>query len=458
MKSALKMTRSELFERYEAMRDNQARDMERRIRRLEKHGDYWLTSMIPLLTDLSQTLGQLALGGSDQQNQSRQQDNSGKKEKGKEVVVDGINDDEDDRARGTIYADGRKSRFGIRSTPAVNEVGLEPFSSERPSTSSFYPSEELVRHHGRARPYTAGSGRLYLHGGSDGSHHPGIGYRVRIEDHDTREDTEAGYGNQIHGSPSVTTTPNRHHERANARSSRPRKHQEHRAASGSTTMVDNSSINNAARANSMGTKPGSFRTTHRSSSSLHGEYKRESRNPTYALHANTPLSRSATEFAFETERLARIERLNDHIDARIRSLPLSGGYGNNEDGAARPHNPSRLRHRANRSQESLETYQGTTDDDGDSGIEDDDHYFSSRESGARRGTRAHRQVLDSVVGMVRGRGTGMETVTPLMRELQANGSRLSLESDGSCGQGDSEVNALRRGPEPRSVIGFGAFR
>lgn len=478
-KSALKMTRSELFERYEAMRDRQTRDMERRLRRLEKHGDYWLTSMLPLLTDLSQTLGQLALGGSERPNQPQQQVSSSKKGKGRAaaVVDDDAENDHDDEVSRAIYADGRKSRFGTRSTPAVHLAGLEPFQSERPSTLSLEPSEGVFRRDVRGRSNTAGSGRVYLHDGSDGSHHPGIGYRVRVEEHeDTGQEANAGHRDAPHGASSMKMTPNRYHERTSANSTPSRKHEQYRQAhSGSTTMVDNTSINNVARANSLSKPPGSFRTMSHSSSSLHDEYRQDSRKPSYALHPNAPLSMSTTrllseQVTAETERVARVERLNDHIDARMRSLPSEssrsrdtdessgGGGGGGGGGGLLP--PPRLPRLPKRSEESLETYRGSSSEE-DSEIEDID--FDVFRGGRGRQRDQEQISLDGGSSspdlMRQRRGTGMELVTPLMRELQANGSRLSLESDGSRAEGDLEVRALRRGPEPtRHVVVLGAFR
>lgn len=472
VKSALKMTRSELFERYEAVRDKQSRDLERRLRRLEKHGDYWLTSMLPLLTDLSQTLGQLALNGSDRPNQPQQQNSNSGKGKEREATVEDIDDDHEDEVRRAIYADGRKSRFGTRSTPAVNLAGLESFPVDRPSTSSFEPSGEIIRRHGRGRSNTAGSGRVYLHDGSEASHHPGIGYRVRVEDHEMGQEAEADDGDRPDRLSSMSTTPNRHYGRTSAKSTPPRKHQQqyHQAPSPSTTMVDNIGINNAPRADSFGNTSGSFRRMHRSSSSLHDTYKKHNTKRSYALHANAPLAVSTTQLlseqvAAERERLVRIERLNDHIDARIRSLPSSrshdtdasivsgsGGGGGGGGGLLPPPRSTRL---VKRSEESLETYRGSTSgEEGDSEIEDVSFDVLRR---MREPHRPFFGIEEMAVGR-RGRGTGMEVVTPIMRELQANGSRLSLESEGSCGEGDFEVRALRRGPEPRRQVGFGAFR
>lgn len=578
VKSTLKMTRSELFERYEGLRDRQSRDLERRLRRLEKHGDYWLTSMLPLLTDLSQTLGQLALGNSDRQNQQQQPQqqqtqlySSNRKGKGRAVTMSALNvadeDDDDDEVRGTIYADGRKSRFGIRSTPAVHMAGLEPFASEQPSTASFEPSEGVFRRShgggGFARPKTAGSGRVFLRQGSEGSHHPGLGYRVRVEDHNEAgiEDAdERDHRHHRHGTSSMHTTPNRYYGRTSTRSTpqgprpQPKQHQhlqQQHPPSGSTTMVDNTSIKNNnkadAHANSLGTMPtttGSFRTMRHSSTSLHDEYKKHETNnkggnggkTLYALHANAPLSTGrlllSEQVAAEHERLARIEALNEQIDTQMRSLPTSrshttdgstsrggsgGGGGGGGGGSselsgmgglvappriptAPPHPPSSQSkfhpHARNVkcSEESLETYQGSTtteeqfhhsegeeeeqqQQEEESEIEDFDldvfpavqrghghtHYRRRESISSSHASQRRPSTSGGVISSPpryrhrhRSSGTGMEVVTPLMRELQLNGSRPSLESVGSEA-GDSEVRALKRGPEPRSVVGFGAF-
>lgn len=505
VKSALKMTRSELFERYEAMRDRQTRDLERRLRRLEKHGDYWLTSMLPLLTDLSQSLGQLALSGSERrQNQPRQQqdDDLGKSRgKGRAAVPveehdsddSGEEEDHDDEVRHTIYADGRKSRFGTRSTPVVHLAGFEHFQGPRPSTSSFEPSEDIFRRNARrGRSNTAGSGRVYLHDGSDASHHPGLGYRVRLEDLDDEERDADHQEVPFHeGTPAASSsrkaTPHRYqqYDRTSPAHSTPaRKPREQdgqpQAASGSTTMVDNTSIinnnNNAAQAAFLGKPPGSFRTLSRSSSwSLHEEYRQHGKRlPSYTLHPNAPLSMVPTgslseHIAAETERLSRLEQLNDHIDGQMRSL-ASGSSMSRVDseeslgGLLPPPRFRRFEMSKQRSVESLETYRGSSSEEEE---EDSDMENMGRGQGQRAWGQAHHNNMGGSFpsfstaspGVARRGATGMERVTPLMRELQANGSRLSLESEGSFAEeGDPEVQALRRGPEPTRHVVLEAFR
>jgi hypothetical protein len=48
---------------YEVYREHRFRDMERRIRRLERHGDVWLRALIPVLDNLNQTMASSQLYG-----------------------------------------------------------------------------------------------------------------------------------------------------------------------------------------------------------------------------------------------------------------------------------------------------------------------------------------------------------------------------------------------------------
>ena len=47
----------EILRLYEAYRDHRFRDMERRVRRLERNGDVWLRALIPVLDNLNRTMG-----------------------------------------------------------------------------------------------------------------------------------------------------------------------------------------------------------------------------------------------------------------------------------------------------------------------------------------------------------------------------------------------------------------
>lgn len=54
--AADRMSRQELVRRHEQLREHRMRDMERRLRRLERNGDVWLRSMVPLLESLNRLL------------------------------------------------------------------------------------------------------------------------------------------------------------------------------------------------------------------------------------------------------------------------------------------------------------------------------------------------------------------------------------------------------------------
>lgn len=46
----------EFLKLYEAYRENRLRDMERRVRRLERHGDVWMRALVPVLDNLNRTM------------------------------------------------------------------------------------------------------------------------------------------------------------------------------------------------------------------------------------------------------------------------------------------------------------------------------------------------------------------------------------------------------------------
>lgn len=375
-KSVLKMSRSEIFDRYEALREKQTRDMERRIRRLERNGDYWLTSMLPLLTDMHHTLGALALGEAEEKG----------KGKGKEV-------DRGDRRGGSsrAHVDGRQSRFAMRhideGSSMVGNFDRDEFTLDR--------DEAIIRHH-QTPIQTRGPAprrpkRLYLQ--DEHVVHPELGYRVNAPSftHDGRS-LSLNAPERHDGRP--------HHRRSRAPPSRdfggPLPRAAEHETSASTTLVD------TARANSL---------------------------------AKPPTSPG------DAERLARIERLNERVAAQMRHL--SFGISPPPDiqrrsPAPRPTGPAR---RSHESLSSLETY-----DDTDASF---DRHAQVRKYRGRRERDDER--------MYRSSGSGMERIEPLMRELQVSGSRLSMETVDSGEIGDDEVRRMRRGPEPRSVVGFGAF-
>lgn len=55
----------EILRLYEAYRDHRFRDMERRVRRLERNGDVWLRALVPVLDNLNQTMGSASREGID---------------------------------------------------------------------------------------------------------------------------------------------------------------------------------------------------------------------------------------------------------------------------------------------------------------------------------------------------------------------------------------------------------
>lgn len=416
-KSILKMSRSEIFDRYEALREKQTRDMERRIRRLERHGDYWLSSMMPILNDVSHAL-RSAVDGLEH--------------------VDRRNGREDvDRARtpATRYNDGRQSRTANRSVEVDPETRgrrrrerdtMPPLISE----DSFDPDESIVHHSSPLSPrrrseIPQGRPRLYLH--DDATLGPGQDYYPHAERSSTNSRGARSFSmNNIsrHRSPATPLTV------------------EQQAYSGSTTMVDNFST---ARGN-ISARPSS---------------KRASTSPNFH-----------EDLVMEAERLARLERISEQIDAEIRRFPLvvspkttsssplaaRRSYGssrhNNSNNFAAAYEPTRRRQSqhlsSEDSEESLQTYQGT---DVDMSLMEE-HWSRQRGgsngmSGAganRRSSHHHRTRTDS-----------FDTIEPLMRELQFSGSRISMESPSVEDMGDNEVRKMREGPGPRAVVGFGAF-
>ncbi|KAJ4408859.1 hypothetical protein N0V82_009622 [Gnomoniopsis sp. IMI 355080] len=382
-KSILKMSRSEIFDRYEALRERQTRDMERRIRRLERHGDYWLTSMMPILNDMSQAL-KSAVDGLENLEHRR----------AKEV--------ERDRTR-TRHEDGRQSRFESREIDAESvSRGRRPRARDLPirSEDSFGADEFIVHHSGlssrRRSEIPQGRPRLYLH--DDATLGPGRDYpRERSSPSEVRSHSMNNMGRRRSSVASLTADPQPY--------------------SGSTTMVDNFST---ARGHSS-TKPGSKRGS-----------------PSTNLH---------DEFAIEADRLARLERISEQIDAEIRRFPLvpkspssttrkTLGSRNGGPYAAGPKRSNLFES----SEESLQSYQGT---DVDMSLLKE-HWARQRGGDGRTSFRS-------------ARADSFDTIEPLMRELQFTGTRVSLESPRTEDLGDNEVRKMKEGPGPRAVVGFGAF-
>lgn len=418
-KSILKMSRSEIFDRYDALREKQTRDMERRIRRLERHGDYWLSSMMPILNDMSHAL-KSAVDGLEHV----------EKRKGREEV--------DIRARTAArYDDGRQSRTALRAMEAEESaprgrrhreqrdiMPIPPLLSE----DSFDPDESIVHHSSplssrRRSDIPQGRPRLYLH--DDATLDPGRGYH---------------YPTAELGRPSINSGGARSFSMNNIsrrRSPATPLTVEPQAYSGSTTMVDNFST---ARGN-LSARPSS---------------KRASTSPNFH-----------EDLIIEADRLARLERISEQIDAEIRRFPLvpktssssplemRRSYGSSSRYNLGAYEPTRRRQTSHLSsedsEESLQTYQGT---DVDMGLMEE-HWSRQRGGGgggngapgaASRGSRHRRTRTDS-----------FDTIEPLMRELQFTGSRVSMESPRSEDMGDNEVRKMKEGPGPRAVVGFGAF-
>lgn len=398
-KSVLNMSRSEIFDRYDALREKQAHDMERRLRKLERNGEYWLTSMLPLLTDLSSTLGQLALGNgsADQQQQPRQRggfirrkaSKSKSKGKGKEVQ---------ERAT-TSHGDGRQSRFAMRR-PSVANDEQEEVMMERPQTStsalsddSLDNDESIVFHHRRRQGPRGGTEsrrsrtRLYLYDDIPTSPAP--------QDPAPREDSPRSF---------PLSSPESHRPPRRPRNQPPQ-------TSGSTTMVDSAAT--AA-----------------------------------AVAATQRLARAEKISERVMRRLALLDHDDDddHAAAALGASPPKV-FGSRNREAARSHEAVMAQFLQRRRRGSLATYEGSEWDDGV-----DDGYYEDEEWVRATGTRG---VYYGGAGRVT--EAGLERLEPIMRELQASGTRLSMESEGTDLVGDQEVRRMRAGPGPRAVVGFGAF-
>lgn len=371
-KSILKMSRSEIFDRYEALRERHTRDMERRIRRLERNGDYWLTSMVPILNDMSQAL---------------------------KVAVDGLEHLDRGKGKGidqdrtiTRYENGRQSRLAERSEDA------EPASRRRRqrretvpvcSEDSFDLDERIVQDNAipsrRRSEFPAGRTRLYLH--DDATLDPNQGHRrERSGTSEARSFSMNNIGRRRSPPMAASLIADPYQ------------------FSGSTTVVDMS--------------------TARGSSSARPFSKRASTSTNFREDLIT-----------EADRLARLERISEQIDAEIRRFPLAPV----RDRANSGQQQQRRLNLSEDSEESLRTYQGT-----DADLSTMEEHWSRQRGGDGSGSR-------------RAREGSFDTIEPLMRELQIAGSRVSMESPGSEDLGDNEVRKLKEKPGPRSVVGFGAF-
>ncbi|KAJ0123385.1 hypothetical protein J7T55_011850 [Diaporthe amygdali] len=297
--SVLKMSRSEIFDRYEALREKQTRDMEKRLERLERNGEYWLTSMLPLLKDMSQTLGHLAM-------------NKGKED---DRQAEGPSVKTARRPETSYHTDGRQSRFGGRYDD--EEAGPSTRRRYIPGDDSFESDEEIMRHPfvptDRSRANTGvseRSRRLYLL-----DDHPDLGHRV--DDYERAADGRR------------TRSHSRHRRSQTADVQKP---PQARTLSGTTTMIDSS----GARTSSMGTV---------------------SRAPA-ASNDHPPVpQRLQGEVDVELERIKRMERLNERIDSHIHGLSLE--LGRRRRGVSPPSSSrfsGALARHESRSEVSLATY------------------------------------------------------------------------------------------------------
>lgn len=267
--SVLKMSRSEIFDRYDALREKQTRDTEKRLERLERNGDYWLTSMLPLLKDLSHTLGDLAM--------------SKGKEADREAEPPNVRDTR--RPETSHHPDGRQSRFGGR----LNDEEAAPSTRRRyiAGDESFESDEEIMRHPyvpiDRSRANTGlseRSRRLYLL-----DEHPDLGRRIDDREHAADEQRR-------------TRSHSRHRRSQTADAPKPPPPPHPRTLSGTTTMIDSSA---GARTSSRGTA------------------SRAAANTTANPPPPVP-QRLQDEVEAELERVKRVERLNERIDSHMRGL------------------------------------------------------------------------------------------------------------------------------------------
>lgn len=492
-KSLLKMTRSEIFERYEVLRERQARDMEKRVRRLERNGEQWLTSVLPLLSDLSQTLGRLAEGKQDETARDHAVKDKGKgkeverpktwkgRENGRQSRFSNRSDDDEEvveTRRPRTYNDIIERQRWDNSLDLDREE-LNPARYARrsaPARATNVNSSSSVA--GPARPHGK---RLYLQ--DSPMLHPDLGYRV-----DTRSFTDDGRSLSLSAADAFEGYVARPRYRKahttfvapeGAVQQRQHSDRSQRPISASTTMVGS--------------------TAGRASSLLQQHMSQKTYQP--QQQAAKSVYRPMSPSELREEDLERAERLSQRVEASMRRLSLGlpatpphtmtskspagldeerplplqrrqhrerGGGGPVErnstgferslwaPGVARRFSDESVGPRSDISS-SLETYDGSsTDREGDEGAAALARQMRRAAAAAARGQGAlYIGGSGSSGGGGGRRRSGMETIEPLMRELQATGSRLSLESSSSGG--DAEVRRMREGPGPRAVVGFGAF-
>lgn len=527
-KSVLKMSRSEIFERYEALREKQARDMEKRMRRLENNGEYWLKSMLPLLSDLSLTLGRLAEGGQHGGNDTYNNDNivvqevSAATGKGKEKEV--MEEEVQPRATTSYaYEDGRQSRFGTRvseretvrpktfhgfiSRERSEDTlgGLDPDLQRRRRNNNHNENnnesisrlrEDPLSPYGHETHAQARGRRIYLQ--DSPMLHPDLGYRV-----DTRSRTDDGlssplrhphtpahafedggpfFPSDVGGSGAAVRRPRYRRTRTTfhapeapdrqQQEQQPQQQQQQRRdqhlqqppTSRSTTMVGSTTA--GARSSSLLASVDPFK-------------------PSPKRNLSSPLSHSSHRLQQQQhqqaknvvdQEMARIQRLSLEDSPGLPASPPRSFGGPRSRGVLAARQKMRRKFSMDDSGDeggggigssgsSLKTYDDTDRDDvpavrtRDRGQIPGQGVLGGGSSGGRYGGGygGNEGRLAFYGGSRSGGRNGMETIEPLMRELQVAGSRPSLESLGSNDIGDDDVRRMRRGPGPRAVVGFGAF-
>ncbi|KUI73297.1 hypothetical protein VM1G_08978 [Cytospora mali] len=274
--SMVKVPQSELFGLYEALREEQTRDMEIRLKRLERNRDDWMDSMLPLLTGMSQALDKLAITN-----------------KGKEIARSPQVDIRQPRRPKTSHSDDKRNRTW-RSGSSSQDAEPSTRASVKDGQGGIDGEEATRRRHthvatsrSRAGTSTSESSRR-RHPPDEALQPPRSGHHI----HDNIADDEHEYRTR---SVSLGETSSRRHRRRERTTSIPlppeaaASLQSARDAFGMTSMVEGSGV----RA-----------------------------NPKVADPASHLRDEVEAEEEAEVELLKRLERLDGRIDSRKRSLSL----------------------------------------------------------------------------------------------------------------------------------------
>ncbi|KUI57602.1 hypothetical protein VP1G_04930 [Cytospora mali] len=272
--SIVKVPQSELFGLYEALREEQTRDMEIRLKRLERNRDDWMESMLPLLTGMSQALDKLATTN-----------------KGKEVARSPQVDIRQPRRPKTSHSDDKKNSTW-RTGPSSQDAQPSTRASVKDDQDGIDSGEATRRRHthvatsrSRAGTSTSESSRR-RHPPDEALQPPRSGHHV----HDNIADDEHEHRAR---SVSLGESSSRRHRRRERTTSVPlppeaaASLQSARDTFGMTSMAEGSGV----RANSTVAAPASH-------------------------------LRDEVEAEAEVEQLRRLERLDGRVDSRKRSLSL----------------------------------------------------------------------------------------------------------------------------------------